>query len=366
MRLVRVFRPALQGCTTAALIAVAAPAAAHPVPFSSLDLQLHADAIEGTFVAHVIGLAYDLRIVDAGRLLNPSTLPEHQPRIAALLASRIRIEADGASLIGVWTDAQPLPERRSVRMRVRVALRARPGRISIGATAFPDDPQHQTFLNIHEGGALAMQAVITPDRPSVDYYTNTRQGTLAVVRTFVPTGIHHIAIGPDHLLFLLGLLLFGGTLWQLVRIVTAFTIGHSITLALAALDVVSISSDIVEPAIAMSVVYVGVDNLVAQESGRDVRGWIALAFGLIHGFGFASVLKEVGLPGTALGWSLFSFNLGVEVGQLVVVVIVTTALAAVRQRSARLARQIALAGSGIVIVAGAYWFIERVFLAGGI
>jgi len=357
MRRVRVLRVII------ALVASAAPSAAHPVPYSSFDLQIGADAIDGTFVAHVVGLSYDLRIPDAGQLLDPATLPLYRQSIVELMASRVRVNVDGDALTGAWTDVLPLPERRSVQLRVRFPIRARPGLVTVGATAFPDDPQHQTFLKIHEGGALALQAVLTRDRPSIDYYTHTRQGMLAVIRTFVPTGIHHIAIGPDHLLFLIGLLLFGGTLWQLVRIVTAFTLGHSVTLALAALDIVSLPADIVEPAIAMSVVYVGVDNLVAppRGTGRDVRGWIALAFGLIHGFGFAAVLKEIGLPGMALGWSLFAFNLGVEIGQLVVVVIVTTALAAVRQRSAKLAARIAVAGSAIVIVAGAYWFVERVF-----
>ena len=89
-------------------------------------------------------------------------------------------------------------------------------------------------------------------------------------------------------------------------------------------------------------------------------------FGLIHGFGFASVLKEFGLPQAALGWSLFAFNLGVEVGQLAIVIVVASTLALVRRRSERLASRVALAGSIGVILAGLYWFIERVFLTGGV
>ena len=100
--------------------------------------------------------------------------------------------------------------------------------------------------------------------------------------------------------------------------------------------------------------------------GRDVRAWIAFAFGFIHGFGFASVLREMNLPTRALGWSLFSFNLGVEVGQLFVVVVVASALMALRSRNEAASRRVAFAGSVAVILAGAFWFVQRVFFPGGI
>ena len=99
--------------------------------------------------------------------------------------------------------------------------------------------------------------------------------------------------------------------------------------------------------------------------GPDVRGWIAAAFGLIHGFGFATVLKEMNLPRPALLWSLFSFNVGVEIGQVIVVIAVATALAALRSRSESAGRRVAFAGSLVVIAAGTFWFIQRVFFPGG-
>ena len=184
------------------------------------------------------------------------------------------------------------------------------------------------------------------------------------MRRFLPAGIHHILIGPDHLLFLVGLLLLGGTVRQLAVIVTSFTVAHSITLSLAALNLVSPPARIIEPAIALSIVYVGADNLLIRD-GRDVRAWIAFAFGFIHGFGFANVLREMDLPARALGWSLFSFNVGVEIGQLLVVAVVATALAALRSRSEAAGRQLAFAGSIVVMAAGAFWFVQRVFFPGG-
>ena len=113
-------------------------------------------------------------------------------------------------------------------------------------------------------------------------------------------------------------------------------------------------------AIALSIVLVGADNLV-RGSSRDLRAWIALVFGLVHGFGFANVLREFGLPQEALGWSLLSFNVGVEIGQLAIVLVVATLLAAIRRRSDAIGYRVAYAGSVVVIGAGSYWFVERVF-----
>ena len=233
------------------------------------------------------------------------------------------------------------------------------GSIQVTATMFPYDPNHQTFVNVYEGEALT-QAILDRGRPTFDHFAGTRQGVTAVIRKFVPAGIHHILIGPDHLLFLIGLLLLGGTVRQLLLVVTSFTLAHSITLSLAALNIVSPPARIIEPAIALSIVYVGADNLLAA-GGRDVRAWIAFAFGFIHGFGFANVLREMDLPRRALGWSLFSFNIGVEIGQLAVVVAVAFLLGVVRSRSESAGRRVAFAGSLVVIAAGAFWFVQRVF-----
>jgi hydrogenase/urease accessory protein HupE len=225
---------------------------------------------------------------------------------------------------------------------------------------FPYDPLHQTFINIYEKGELKQQLIFNKDSKEYVYYAGTTQGALAVMRTFTASGVHHIMIGPDHILFLIGLLLLGGRWTSLLKIVSFFTIGHSITLSLAALNLVTPPASIIEPAIALSIVFVGADNLVRGD-GRDLRAWVALVFGLVHGFGFANVLREFGLPREALGWSLFSFNLGVEIGQLGIVLVVATLLEAVRRRSSMVGARVAMAGSIVVIAAGSYWFVQRVF-----
>ena len=337
---------------------------AHPVPFTYLDLRLTPDAIEGTLVAHIFDLGHDLNIDPAERLLDPAVAAQQSAAIARLFAGRLTVAANGVTLTPQWSSAQVVADRSSVKLAVRYALTKAPGTVTITASMFPYDPQHQTFLNIYEGSALT-QAILDRGRTGFEYFAGTRQGAFAVVRRFLPAGIHHILIGPDHLLFLVGLLLLGGTVRQLVVIVTSFTVAHSITLSLAALNIVSPPARLIEPAIALSIVYVGADNLLKRD-GRDVRAWIAFAFGFVHGFGFANVLREMDLPARALGWSLFSFNVGVEIGQLLVVAVVATALAALRARSEAAGRQLAFAGSIVVMAAGAFWFVQRVFFPGGI
>ena len=341
-----------------------APAGAHPVPFSYLDLRLQPRVVEGTLVAHIFDLAHDLKVEPAERLLEPAFAARQSVAIAQLLAGRLTVGADGRLLTPQWSEADVLADRQSLRVHVRFRLDAPPGTLAVEASLFPYDLNHQTFLNIYERDALT-QAILDRGRTRFEYFAGTRQGVLAVVQKFVPAGIHHILIGPDHLLFLVGLLLLGGTIRQLGVIVTAFTVAHSLTLSLAALNIVSPPTRIIEPAIALSIVYVGADNLLIRD-GRDVRAWIAFAFGFIHGFGFANVLREMDLPMRALGWSLFSFNVGVEIGQLVVVAAVASALAAVRSHREALGRRLAFAGSAVVMAAGTFWFIQRVFFPGAI
>ncbi len=347
-----------------AFFGAAAPAAAHPAPFSYLDVRLQGTVLEVSAVVHAFDVAYELKIEPIERVLDVGTLGARSPAIAALLNERLRVMVDGAALgPSDWSLPEPIPDRQSLRLRTRYMLDGTPGVITVSAYLFPYDPVHQTFVNVYEGDELVTQAILDQGRREFEHTTGTRQGTLAVIRKFVASGIHHILIGPDHMLFLVGLLLLGGTVRRLVVVVSAFTLAHSITLSLAALNIFDPPASIVEPAIALSIVFIGVDNLIVR-GGRDVRAWIAFAFGFVHGFGFAGVLREMGLESRALVWSLLSFNVGVEIGQLFVVIVVATALAALRTRSEAAGRWLAVAGSIGVIAAGTFWFFERVFFGG--
>ncbi|HEX4945556.1 MAG TPA: HupE/UreJ family protein [Blastocatellia bacterium] len=340
---------------------LAAPLLAHPAPYSYLDLRLSQNQLEGTLTIHVIDVAHDLNIVPPATLLDAAQLEAKREAILNLLRSRLSLTADGQRLAMELLRLEPLPDRDALALHLRFDTKTTPGSLSIQCLLFPYDPQHQTFLNIYENDALTQQELLDKDRTTFAYFTGTRQGAFAAAQMFLASGIHHIFIGPDHVLFLVGLLLLGGSLKRLLLIVTAFTVAHSLTLTLAALDIANPPARLIEAAIALSIVYVGIDNLLVGKAGRDVRAWIAFFFGLIHGFGFASVLKEFGLPRQALGWSLFSFNLGVEIGQVCIVVMVTALLTMLRKRNLKLTQHVVTLGSWVVILAGSFWFIQRVF-----
>ena len=356
------------------LLAAATIVQAHPAPFSFLDVRIERGHVAGSLTVHDLDAAYELGLPDAAVLRDGATVQRHAPLLAGRLASRLRLIVDGRPVPVALSNLSPVPERQALRFDVAVPAAGQPATIVVDATLFPHDPQHQTFVNVYELGALRHQAILDVRRATTTYYAGTWQGAAAVLATFVPSGIHHIVIGPDHVLFLVGLLLLGGSAARLGLIVTAFTLGHSVTLSLAALGVLTPPGWLVEPAIALSIVLVGADNLlVGRDAGaapptapkRDLRPAMAGGFGLIHGFGFAAVLAEFGLPSGALGWSLFGFNLGVELGQIALVLPLALALGAIRRQRPELGRRIAVVGSGVVVLAGAYWFIQRVFFPEG-
>jgi hydrogenase/urease accessory protein HupE len=337
-------------------------AVAHPAPFSYLDIVFRNGGIDGTLVVHTIDAAHELKIPAPDTLLDPGVLANQRDTLTAVLTPRLMLRGGSQRLTPKWTSVEPMRAELALRLRFRID-NAQPGALAIDTDLFPYDPQHQTFINIYENDALRQQLIFRSDASEYVYFAGTTQGALEVMKVFIPSGIHHILIGPDHILFLIGLLLTGGRWKTLLSIVTAFTIGHSLTLSLAALNKVNPPPAIIEPAIALSIVFVGADNLVRGE-GRDLRAWVAAVFGLVHGFGFANVLREFGLPSQALGWSLFSFNVGVEIGQLSVVLVVAGLLVVIRRQSERLGARVAFAGSLVVIAAGTYWFVQRVFFPG--
>jgi hydrogenase/urease accessory protein HupE len=189
----------------------------------------------------------------------------------------------------------------------------------------------------------------------------------STMRRYLVTGIEHIFLGYDHIAFLVAIVLWARRLWPIIKIVTAFTIAHSITLSLAALQIVVIPSAIVEPAIATSIMFVAVENFFSRNV--DGRWRVTFAFGLIHGFGFAGALQEFGLPANAVVPALAAFNIGVEIGQVVIVSIVVPALialdrlfAADRTKPVR-AASLVYALSALITMLGGYWLVTRVFEA---
>lgn len=175
--------------------------------------------------------------------------------------------------------------------------------------------------------------------------------------SFFKLGMEHILTGFDHLLFLLVLLLRKQTFKQYAAIVTSFTIAHSITITLAVLGIIDLPSKFVEATIAFSIVYVAVENLVRKEI--RYRWGLTFLFGLIHGLGFANLLQEMNIPKNQLVVSMLSFNIGIEVIQLLLVLLVLPLLAYLHKLSN--SEKILRYGSIIIILIGGFWFFERIF-----
>ena len=339
------------------------PAAAHDQAFSYADLAWHGARVELHVSVHRDDAAPALGVAVPESLMHTAFLSRHADSLARYVEAGLGVDADGAPLALRFTGAEAVPGKRAVRLAFEAVAPRPVAHVHVEARLFPANAQHQTFLNAYADGRLVQQAVLTASQPAADAYGRDPAGTLAVVRTFVAAGVHHIFIGPDHILFIVGLLLLGGGLARVLKVATAFTLAHSITLALAATGTVSIPSRVVEPLIALSIVYIGIETLRSRGTTRDRRTPLAFAFGLVHGLGFASVLREFGLPSGAMAWSLVAFNVGVEAGQACIVLAVMPALALLRaSRPAAAWRTVAVGAWGI-IAAGGFWFVQRLFTA---
>jgi hydrogenase/urease accessory protein HupE len=332
---------------------------AHDAPTSFIDLRVSADGIDGSVTASNTDLAHDLPSIEPDMLLQPAVVQAQRDAIATTIQARLHITTAGKVLRADLRAIASVPEKRDLRLDFHYPWSAAPPSFHVQCRLFPYDQRHRTFLNIYQAGHLERQEIFEGDRPPIEYHTGSRQSVGAVVRQFVLEGVHHIFIGPDHILFVVGLLLLGGNLGQLLKIVTAFTIAHSITLGLATFRIVSPPASLIEPAIALSIVFVGI-NALAGKTRHDPRLLFAFCFGLIHGFGFANALQEMMLPRHALGWSLFAFNGGVEIGQGCIVLAVAPSLALLRCRSPDFSERVVTAGALCVVTAGAFWFFQRV------
>ncbi len=237
---------------------------------------------------------------------------------------------------------------------------------------FEVDAQHKGLLRLTQGGQTST-AIFSRESPTQEFSV-TERSRWAESMQFIHEGIWHIWLGFDHVLFLLALLLpavliraegrwqaagdFSSVCWNVFSIVTAFTVAHSLTLSLAALDIVQLPSRLVESTIAASVLLAALGNLYPMMISR--RWMIAFGFGLIHGFGFAAVLTDLGLPHDSLLLSLVSFNVGVELGQIAIVSAFLP-LAYLLRRSWSYPRLVLNGGSLAVIAIALVWFTERAF-----
>ncbi len=210
--------------------------------------------------------------------------------------------------------------------------------------------------------------LVHPSQPWIE--VAAARGPLAVAVGYLTAGIHHILLGVDHLLFVLGLLLIVKDRWMLVKTVSAFTVAHSITLAIATLGYASVPAPPLNAAIALSILFLGAEIVRSWrgETSLTIRQpWVvAFAFGLLHGFGFASGLTAMGLPRAEIPLALLMFNVGVEVGQLLFVILVLLLERSFRVLEVRWPRWVEAVPAYTVGSLGAYWTMQRVvILLGG-
>jgi hydrogenase/urease accessory protein HupE len=317
---------------------------AHDPGLSALDVR-----VDGQQIVAVLSLAPADADIVGGR-----------DAIGRLALESIDVRSDDRSLGGTvtqtWTD-----EGNGVHVRLvyeRVGDTPIVVRSTIPARLLPG---HRELVSIRaQNGMLLAQRMFEARLNEVDARV-IRQGMppgSTAVR-FTALGIEHILTGYDHLLFLAGVLVVIHRWRDVIQTISAFTIAHSITLAMATVGVVNMPGRIVEPLIAASILYVGLENLLRNEAAS--RWKLTFGFGLVHGFGFATALRDLGLGTSGLGVALplASFNMGVEIGQIAVSVLLVPLF---RKLSARpLARvQFASAGSVVVVLAGGYWLIQRV------
>jgi len=192
---------------------------------------------------------------------------------------------------------------------------------------------------------------------TITLQTNSPANTESFLR-FLTLGIEHILTGYDHLAFLLAVLLTGGSLLSNTRIITSFTIAHSLTLALATFGIITLPPTIVEPLIAASIVFVGIENLLRRQLAK--RWVVTFAFGLIHGLGFATILRELGIGAMGIHGAipLISFNLGVELAQISIAALILPLIWKLRQRPAFMLKHVP-ALSLLITLTGLYWLLTR-------
>jgi hypothetical protein len=241
----------------------------------------------------------------------------------------------------------------------RNPLRRQPFEVGIGmdlfATLGQDHRNVTKFVEQVADGYAQEHIVLTASRSSYAFQTRSPHGLGSQLATYLRLGMEHLLTGYDHVLFLLALIVTAGRLIELVKIVTAFTAGHSLTLIAAALGWVSLPGRLVESVIAFTIVFVALENFARlQVAGRWL---VTLVFGLMHGFGFANALAGLGLPRHDLVPSLLAFNVGVELGQLAIVAALFPLILLLRRLSFH--REVVLAVSAGIALFGTAWLLER-------
>jgi HupE / UreJ protein len=344
------------------VLSLATPSQAHWADLAVADIQIKSQDVDLnlTIPTGLIAQFDD----DKNKQLSESEIATHQKELQEFLGEKVRLTAVGAqseTFVIKSTGAKKLPSNLIATPDTHSSLLlqyhwSQPiEQLQMHYDLFvPGVNTARCLAQVFRAGQVD-NLVFTPDTKNAALIDAP---ILQQISSFIRLGIEHIWTGYDHILFLISLLMLGGELGYLLKVVTAFSMSHSVTLFLAALNIISVPSRWVEIAIALSIGYIASENLWRKEP--KARWQLAFGFGLIHGLGFSSALQELDLPRTNLVTSLASFSVGIELGQFAIVLAVYLALAYLRKFAWDLTvRRMISVG---VIVMSAIWFWERAFM----
>jgi len=348
-----------------ALLWFCLPAEAHQINLVTARLALTGERVvsvelglKGSDVDRLVGTKiYDVR-QDA---VDPAAVDAARAAILAYFATHLAVTAGGTACPP--GDAAIPPDGDGIIYRNSFACANVAGDVVYHSTVLTEKDKTARQVVLIARGQSETQALLDADTTAVTL--STAPSLLSTMQRYLLTGIEHIFLGYDHIAFLIAVVLWARRLVPVVKIVTAFTLAHSLTLSLAALNVLVIPSRIVEPAIAASIVFVAAENFVSRDIDRRWR--VAFLFGLIHGFGFAGALREIGLPPDAIVPALAAFNVGVEIGQVAIVAVALPVLGLLDQLTTRGRNEPARAAgvvytmSAAIGLLGSYWLLTRMF-----
>ena len=361
------------GCSVASLLLLAGSVGAHDVGLSSATVQLQTNRLEAllTFAVRETEEILTLDVNQDGAIsldefvlgrdaIATAIVTNCQVRFddALVTPGGIRCQLDSSNNVDLYFTCE-LRDFKRLELNFPVLRLLTPGHRMFFTLLGPTGDTIADRLLSQNSTSVSIQRDSTAPET-----TPAREPTLPTFVGFIKMGVEHIGTGYDHLLFLFALLLVAHNFKSSLLIITCFTIAHSITLGVATFDLVRISPKITEPLIALSIVYVGVENLA--QNGKPKKRWLlTFAFGLIHGFGFATVLRQLGIGSHGgVAMPLFSFNVGVELGQLAVAAIALPIMWQLRKREKFLRFGVPIC-SAVVAVLGAFWFVQRVWPAAG-
>ena len=341
------------------------PAQAHNAGVSTSRLTIRDRTVNVEINA--LGLDYEkaagVRLIEAASgVVNAVALAVMAPSVLSYAGDHIAVLTGGQPCSRTAATARPA----DTHVLVTMAWTCAPGDLRYRVTLFQDvDPvaRHVAVIATEHG---EREFVLDRNAPEIDL-SGAGSSTLQLVGRFIRAGIEHIFLGYDHIAFLLAVILWGRSLWPLVKVVTAFTLAHSLTLCLAVLDIVRLPSSVVEPLIAATIVFVAAENFFVHDIRKRWRATFVL--GLVHGFGFAGALREYGLPTDAVAPALAAFNIGVEIGQVAIVALIFPLLLLSDRIGGGTATRkgrnpaVVYACSGVILAFGLYWLVERTVFA---